>query len=219
MQIGEVEAYLVLTAARYNRAKILCDPWQASGMIQRLQAQGVRCEQFPFTATSTGRIGQALHLALRNHLLWLPNDDELLSELGRVRLRETGIGQARLDHDSGDHDDQAVALAIIVAELIGNVQSSAAKLWLEGLAPPCPNVACQVPNERGSLRCRVCGTDIAPAEPEPAYVPEATAAQPWSPWSPFTDSVQAPPGQAQTLQMLREYGNRDHWSNYFQRRS
>lgn len=62
-----------------------------------------------------------MHLALRNHLLWLPNDDELLSELGRVRLRETGIGQARLDHDSGDHDDQAVALAIIVAELIGNV--------------------------------------------------------------------------------------------------
>jgi hypothetical protein len=127
VNIGEVEAYLSLTSKRYNRAKILADPWQAAGMIQRLAAQGVRCEPYPFTSSSTGRIGQALHLALRNHLLWLPDDDELLSELARVRLRETGIGQARLDHDSGDHDDQAVAIAIIVAELLGTVKSGFAR--------------------------------------------------------------------------------------------
>ena len=93
-----------------------------------------------------------MHLALRNHLLWLPNDEELLSELGRVRLRETGIGQARFDHDAGDHDDQAVALAIIVAELIGNVQTSQARQWLESLAPPCPKSHAALP----TLRARLC---------------------------------------------------------------
>ncbi len=48
---------------------------------------------------------------------------------------------------------------------------------------------------------------------------EATTPQGWSPWSPFTDTVQAPPGQAQTLQMLKEYEQQDHWSGWFQRRS
>jgi hypothetical protein len=36
-----------------------------------------------------------------------------------VRLRETAPGVARLDHDSGEHDDQAVAIAIAVAVLQG----------------------------------------------------------------------------------------------------
>lgn len=218
VQIEEVEAFLALTARRYNNAKILADPWQAAGMIQRLQAQGVRCEQFPFTSTSTGRIGQALHLALRNHLLWLPDDDELLGELARVRLRETGIGQARLDHDSGDHDDQAVALAIIVAELIGNAQTSAARLWIESLAPGC--LQCNAPNVKGSLVCRVCQAPIEPTPEQHPYVPEPVAAQPWSPWSPFPTAVQAPPGQAETLRMLKEYGQGDTWQNWaFHRRS
>jgi phage terminase large subunit-like protein len=219
VQIEEVESYLALTAKRYSNARILADPWQAAGMIQRLQAQGVRCEQFPFTSTSTGRIGQALHLALRNRLLSLPADEELLSELGRVRLRETGIGQARLDHDSGDHDDQAVAIAIIVAELIGNARSPGGAEWLMSLAPPCTNMECRTPNVRGSLVCRICQTPIEPtAEPAP-YVPEPIAAQLWSPWSPVGESVQAPPGQAQTLQFLKQYEHQNDLSNWFQRRS
>ena len=36
VQIGDVERNLALTAARYNRAKVYADPWQAAGMIQRL---------------------------------------------------------------------------------------------------------------------------------------------------------------------------------------
>ena len=82
VQLSDVESYLALTSARYNRAKVYADPWQAAGMIQRLQAQGVRCEQWPFTTTSTGRLGQSLHLALKNGLIWLPKDDDLLDELG-----------------------------------------------------------------------------------------------------------------------------------------
>ena len=221
VQIGDVESYLALTAKRYNNAKVLVDPWQAAGMIQRLQAQGVRCKQFPFTATSTGRIGQALHLALRNRLLWLPDDEELLTELARVRLRETGIGQARLDHDSGDHDDHAVALAIIVAELIGNEHTSGGRQWLEALAPPCPNRECRAPNAKGSFVCRICGTHIEPTEDLAPYVPEPVAAQPWTPWSPV--AAQGDPRTVArtvaTLEFLRDYEQQDHWSSWFHRRS
>jgi phage terminase large subunit-like protein len=133
VQIADVEAYLTHQARRYNNAKIWCDPWQASGLLQRMNAQGVRCEPFNFTQQSAGRIGQSLHLALHNRLIWLPQDEDLLSELAHVRLRETGIGAARLDHDSGSHDDQAVCLGIVCSELIGNVRTSGAKEWLEAL--------------------------------------------------------------------------------------
>ena len=203
VQLAEIEAYLCLISERYNRAKILADPWQAAGLLQRLKSQGVRAEQFPFTTTSTGRIGQALHLALRNRLLWIPNDADLLAELARVRLRETGIGTARLDHDSDGHDDQAVAIAIIVAELVGNVKTSGGREWLESLAPLCS--VCDAPNHQGSTQCQKCGAPIAPVEGVAPYVPEPTPSQSqqWSPWSQIPER----PGDPQTtaaLQLLNE---------------
>ncbi len=207
VQIGEVESYLALTAKRYNNAKILADPWQAAGMIQRLQSQGVRCEPFPFTTTSTGRIGQALHLALHNRLLWIPNDENLLSELARVRLRETGIGQARLDHDSGDHDDQAVALAIICGELIGKARSSGFVDWMESLHP---THACGQPNPREARQCSKCHEALTPPESEPEPEPSAatgtgeTVQVPWSPWSPITDTIPANATTAAALRMIAE---------------
>jgi phage terminase large subunit-like protein len=193
VNIGEVEAYLSLTSKRYNRAKILADPWQAAGMIQRLAAQGVRCEPYPFTSSSTGRIGQALHLALRNHLLWLPDDDELLSELARVRLRETGIGQARLDHDSGDHDDQAVAIAIIVAELLGTVKSGFAR----EMESEYPIHACGMPNPKTAERCQKCREPLTVPVETPHEHPSEPV--PWSLTSPFN----GPPPDPNTIATLR----------------
>ena len=219
VQIGDVEAYLALTAHRFNNAKVLADPWQAAGMIQRLQAQGVRVEQFPFTTTSTGRLGQALHMALKNHMLWLPNDEDLLTELSRVRLKETGIGQARLDHDSGQHDDQAVTIAIIVAELIGNAKRSVARDWLESLSPI--HLPCGMPNHRDSTRCSRCHEPLTPMDDEPAapYVPEPVpSAQPWSPWSPIPDTLPENRQTVAAMNAVQEFGNQgqQHWSSYFQ---
>jgi phage terminase large subunit-like protein len=188
VKIDDVEAYLVLTSKRYNNAKILADPWQAAGMIQRLQAQAVRCEPFNFTTTSVGRIGQSLHLALRNHLLWLPNDPDLLSELARVRLRETGIGQARLDHDSGDHDDQAVAIAILTAELIGNAKGPGAKEWLEQL---------------GREQIAVGGP------PMPGSVDTPSDPAPWDAWAPLSREVHNPQYEA-TMRMLQDAQRGDY---------
>jgi phage terminase large subunit-like protein len=216
VQISDVESYLALTAKRYNNAKILADPWQAAGMIQRLKAQGVLCLPFPFTVTSTGRIGQSLHLALRNHLIWLPNDEELLSELARVRLRETGIGQARLDHDSGDHDDQAVALAILTAELIGNARAPGAKEWLESQAQTCAH--CAMPNDLQATVCTRCQTPLTPVavqEAEVISITQPSQPVPWSPWSPIPQGVENPQTRA-ALEMLQELrgGSRSGYDPY-----
>lgn len=124
VSLTAVEDWLESASREYNHAPLHADPYQAVGLLQRLQARGVRSEKFDFTAQSVGRVGQALHLALRNRLLWLPQDADLLSELGRVRLRESTPGSVRLDHDSGEHDDQAVAIGIAVALLQGRSDSS-----------------------------------------------------------------------------------------------
>lgn len=203
VDIGEVEAYLSMTAKRYNKAKILADPWQAAGMIQRLQAQGTHCEPYPFTSSSTGRIGQALHLALRNRLLWIPDDEELLAELARVRLRETGIGQARLDHDSGDHDDQAVAIAIIVAELLGKSQGQTAARMLEAEFPICPK--CDIPGPKTATKCHRCAEPRTPvAEDAPARI-ELQPAAPWNPWAGNSAPRAPDPNTVATLDFLRRF--------------
>jgi hypothetical protein len=68
--------------------------------------------EFAFTATSVGRLALSLHQAIKNHRIALPDDEVLLDELTSVRLRKNTLGVYRLDHDSGQHDDQAIALAL-----------------------------------------------------------------------------------------------------------
>jgi phage terminase large subunit-like protein len=118
VRLDSVEAFLVDAAERYHRAKVVLDPWQAAGIGQRLKQRGLVVVTWTFSATSVGHIASALHLALRNRIIHLPNDEDLLSELGNVRLKETTIpGMVRLDHDSGQHDDTAVALGLAIVDL------------------------------------------------------------------------------------------------------
>ncbi len=118
VQIGEVEEWLQQAAGLYNGARIIADPWQSVGLVQRLRDGGIRCEEFSFTAQSVGKIAGALFNLLRDRRLALPDDEELLDELAHVRLRESSPGTFRLDHDSGRHDDRAVAVALAAHRLL-----------------------------------------------------------------------------------------------------
>jgi hypothetical protein len=66
-----------------------------------------------------------LHLLLREHRLALPDDAELLDELGTVRLRESTPGVYRLDHDANSHDDRAVALGLAALALTERTEGRA----------------------------------------------------------------------------------------------
>jgi phage FluMu gp28-like protein len=124
VKLGDVEAWLEQAAREYRGATIVADPWQAVGLLQRLRSRGVRIEEFPFSAQSVGRLASTLHLLLREHALALPDDEALLDELAHVRLREVSPGVLRLDHDSGRHDDRAIALALAAFKLVERPQSS-----------------------------------------------------------------------------------------------
>ena len=116
--LEDVEAWVIATARDYRSARVIADPWQAVGMLQRIRSHGLEVEEFAFTAASVGRLASALFNAVRDRALSLPPDEELLDELAHVRLREAAPGVFRLDHDPGRHDDRAVALALVVTLLL-----------------------------------------------------------------------------------------------------
>jgi hypothetical protein len=117
VDLGVVEEWLAEVGRRYNRARLIVDPYQAMQMAQRLRHAGVTVEEYAFSAQSVGRLAIGLHTAIRDHRLALPDDEELIDELANVRLRETSPGVLRMDHDPDRHDDRAIALALAVRHL------------------------------------------------------------------------------------------------------
>ena len=117
VELGLVEEWLAEVGKRYNRARIILDPYQGVGLAQRLRHGGLTVDEYAFSAQSVGRLAVALHTAIRDHRIVLPDDEELLDELANVRLRETSPGVLRMDHDPDRHDDRAIALALAVRHL------------------------------------------------------------------------------------------------------
>lgn len=121
--LADVEEWVAQASAAFNAAPVVLDPWQAVGLTQRLRRRGLHVEEFTFSNASVGRLAATLHLLLRNRALALPDDPELLDELANVRLRETSPGVLRMDHDSGRHDDRAIALALAAHHLVADAIS------------------------------------------------------------------------------------------------
>jgi hypothetical protein len=117
VDLAEVRDTLIARAAEY-RASAVVDPHQSVLIAQEARAAGVVVHEFAFTAASVGRLALSLHQAIRNHRIALPDDEDLLDELVSVRLRKNSLGIYRLDHDAGQHDDQAIALALGAHQLL-----------------------------------------------------------------------------------------------------
>lgn len=113
-----VEGWLMEAHRSFGSPRVVCDPWQALAMIQRLRARGVRVEEFTFNQASIGRLALTLWSLLRDARLDLPDDEELVAELAAVQLRETSPGVYRMDHSSSGHDDRAVSLALAAWSLL-----------------------------------------------------------------------------------------------------
>jgi len=111
VSLDEVEAVIVEVDSSYP-GELIADPYQAAQLLQRLGKRGIRAGKFDFTTQSVGRLASSLLRLLRARRLWLPRDPVLTEELAGVRIIENSAGAPRLDHDSGAHDDQAVAIAL-----------------------------------------------------------------------------------------------------------
>jgi phage terminase large subunit-like protein len=116
VDLGAVEQWVEFTARAY-RARVICDPWQAIAMVQRLRSRGLQVEEFNFSQASNGPLAVALHTTIRDHRLAIPDDEALIEELVNVRLVETAPNVYRIEHDPDKHNDRAITLAMAVQQL------------------------------------------------------------------------------------------------------
>src|SRR5581483_7185799 len=74
VRLADVETWVEQASLAYNRAAVLCDPWQGVALAQRLRGRGLRIEEINFTPQSITRMASSVLLLLRNGLLHLPDD-------------------------------------------------------------------------------------------------------------------------------------------------
>ncbi len=116
VSLDDVKAW-VAEFCRSYRATLFYDPSQAYLLVEQLRSSNVRCVEFVFTSSSVGKLATAVMQALRSRLLWLPDEPGLREEILSVRLRETSPNVLRIDHASGSHDDQVIAVAMACYQL------------------------------------------------------------------------------------------------------
>lgn len=125
VDLREVQAAVVELSREYNRAELVFDPSQAILLAQGAAGANVGTSEFVFSVSNVNRLARNLYVAIRDRHLRIPNDDGLISELSEVRLVERGPGQYRLDHKASGHDDQAIAVGMVVDFFTDNRLSSA----------------------------------------------------------------------------------------------
>jgi hypothetical protein len=113
VSISTVERAVADAARRYPGLLIWADPWQLKASIERLRDQGVRINEFIFSASSVQKLSATLFHAFTATALRLPPDAELRREILGMRIVETGSGW-RMDHRAGGYSDRAVALAMAI---------------------------------------------------------------------------------------------------------
>jgi phage terminase large subunit-like protein len=135
VKLQDVEEWISTTAARY-RADVLVDVYQAIGLIERLRQRGIRARKFDITQQLAGRLATILFTLIRDGRLILPADEALIDELLHLRIVDAGLGKYRIDHDSGRHDDQAIALALAAHGILDRWARPGPRLRVLRSAPP-----------------------------------------------------------------------------------
>ena len=161
VDLAAVRDTLIARAAEY-RADAVVDPHQAVLIAQEARAAGVQVHEYTFTSASVGRLALSLHQAIRNHRIALPADEDLIDELAAVRLRKNTMGVYRLDHDSGQHDDQAVALALGAFWLLDEPPAPEFTVFDADTASNggLADLGIEVLQDRGSFAVRVSADDL-----------------------------------------------------------
>lgn len=134
VDLSDVEAVCRETLRQYP-GRLIFDPWQSVHLAQRLRANGVRVGEFTFSSASVGRLALCLYRLLRDRLLDLPDDDDLVDELSSVVLRENQPGSYRIDTTGEGHDDRVISLALVAQKLVSQSTSVPRLELAEGRVP------------------------------------------------------------------------------------
>ncbi|GAA1962865.1 hypothetical protein GCM10009798_23340 [Nocardioides panacihumi] len=118
VRLETVEAAIRRHHGAYGRPHIRMDPAKGEQMSQALSESGVEVEEYAFHEASIDRLASNLSRLFGERRISVPDEKDLLDELGAVIVKTSPSGRVRLDHHSGKHDDQAVAIALAAHWLI-----------------------------------------------------------------------------------------------------
>jgi len=107
-------------ATTYNGARVLIDQYAAEPIRQGLRRRGILVEEHPWTNESKVDAVAAVRRALYAARLSLPRHKGLISELGSLEQRPTPSGRPRIAAPGRAHDDYAMGLLALVADLDAN---------------------------------------------------------------------------------------------------
>ncbi len=134
VDLADVEAYCRETVRSYP-GKIVADPWQSVHLCQCLRSRGIGVETFTFSSSSVGHLALTMYRLLRDRLLDLPDDDDLVAELSSVILRENQPGTYRIDTVGQGHDDRVISLALCCQKLASQYSGVAKMIVPTGNVP------------------------------------------------------------------------------------
>lgn len=112
VRLDTVEAAVRRLQAEYGNAKVRMDPAKGEQMSQSLRETGLLVEEYVFSESSIDKLASTVTRLFAERLIDVPDVPELLDELGSVILKTLPSGRTRIDHYSGKHDDQMIAIAL-----------------------------------------------------------------------------------------------------------
>jgi hypothetical protein len=119
-------------AVAYNGAKVLIDQYAAEPIRQGLRRRGVRVDERPWSNESKVDAVAAVRRTLYAGRLSIPDHHGLIAELVTLEQRPTQAGRPRIAAPGRAHDDYAMALLALVAELAADSPAAAGVT----IAPP-----------------------------------------------------------------------------------
>jgi phage terminase large subunit-like protein len=111
VSIIAVENYVRDCYRRFPGLRVVADPWQAEGTVQKLSRAGLRIDKFRFSQSSIHHLSRVLYESVQDESLRVYDDAGLVQEILGLQVRETPEGW-RFDHRAGGYSDRVVALAM-----------------------------------------------------------------------------------------------------------
>jgi hypothetical protein len=115
VKIADIEEDMLLATQNFPRLKIIVDPWNLKGTIERLKRH-CRIEEFTFSSSNVEKLSRNLYYFIHNGLVKFFPHKELERELLSLNLEQKSYGY-RFDHPSSQFSDHAMALAMALMQV------------------------------------------------------------------------------------------------------
>lgn len=109
--IGDIEGDIRTSYKNFNLARIMVDPWQLKGTVEKFKKEGYKIEEFTFSGNNIAKLSSNLYYLIHNGLLRFWDDPDLVGELLSVQSTEKSYG-TRIDHRSGQFSDRVISLGM-----------------------------------------------------------------------------------------------------------